>query len=774
MSRPWLEGLNPPQFQAVTHGDGPVLVLAGAGSGKTRVLTRRIAHLLHEGVAPWHILAVTFTNKAAGEMKERVAELVGEPARDVLVSTFHSACARFLRRDIEALGYTRSFTIYDTDDQVRLVKQILDDARVDRKQWRPAGLVSRIDRAKNRLEGPDAVEARGLGAGDPLPLVYRRYEEALRAANAVDFNDLVNLVVRLLRERPDVLERYVKRYRYLLVDEYQDTNRAQYLLVRLLAAGHGEVRGSRNVMVVGDDDQSIYRFRGADIRNILGFREDFPEAVEIRLEQNYRSTGHILEVAHAVVRHNRDRMPKKLWTDAGEGEPVVLHAAEDSEAEAAWVVGRMKALVREEGRRWRDFAVIYRTNAASRPFEQALARARIPHLLVGARRFYERREVRDLLAYLKLVVNPADPMAVLRVINVPRRGIGPRTVEAIRAIAGERGVPLLEAARIYGQGSGRAAAGVRAFVAVVDGAAARALEVPPGQLVRWIAEESGYAPALRAEDSDEARGRLENIEELAGALEETPAEAPDAAGLPGGEAVDPLERLRDFVDRASLAGQADELPEDDDEGRVTLLTAHLAKGLEFPVVFVTGMYEGGFPHFRSLEREEDIEEERRLVYVACTRARRRLFLTRPRRRTAGGAPSFVEPSRFLDHLPAGAFTFAGSGGFRRDPAALRAERLARLGLAAAPERPRRRPAPSPARVAPADPPPAPGGPVRTLQPEHPGQFEVGVRVLHPTFGVGTVRRREGPPTNPRLTVHFDRHGRRTLLARFAQLEIVVD
>jgi len=743
-----LDGMNPEQRKAVQTIDGPLLILAGAGSGKTRVLTRRVAYLLAKGVPPWQILAVTFTNKAAGEMKNRVRDLVGAEADRLLVSTFHSACVRILRQDIEPLGFKRNFTIYDTDDQKRLVRNLLKDHDIDPKAWSPGKVRSLIDQAKNKMQDADAFAAeRGTHANDPTPRIYRAYEKHLQIANALDFNDLLNHTVHLFQNHPAVLQRYQDRFRYVMVDEYQDTNLAQYLLVKLLAGQH------RNLAVVGDDDQSIYAFRGANIRNILDFEKDFPETTVVRLERNYRSTSPILEAAHGVVRHNGARMAKKLWTDQEGGEKVRMVVAHDELEEAGRVLSYIQR-GRRAGRRWSDFAIIFRTNAASRPFEQALVRARVPHVLVGARKFYERREVRDLLAYLKLVLNPTDDMACMRVVNVPSRGIGAVSIRGIRTIAETEGIPMLAAVEQWGAaGTSKARKAASAFFTLLESARPMAREVEPAELVAYLAEGSGYAPGLRNEDTPEAQARLENIGELAQAVAEDPVmELGDADPHP-------LDRLQAFIDRACLAGQADELPDDpQEEGMVTLLTAHLAKGLEFPVVFCTGMYEGGFPHHLSREREEDLEEERRLVYVAFTRAEKELIISRPRRRLQMGQGfQAVEASRFLDEIPDSVLT--GDPG----DAAGKARRRSALRPRAGGE--------SAAQVPPK--PVVPSGMYRTMEPSGPGALTPGTRVLHPTFGTGVIRRCEGSPENLKLHIAFDRHGPKAVYARFARLEVVL-
>lgn len=790
-----LEGMNPPQADAVQHTEGPLLILAGAGSGKTRVLTRRIAWLLAHDVKPWNILAVTFTNKAAGEMKARVDELVGGGARDVLVSTFHSACARFLRWDIAALrfgtgerarSYTNRFTIYDDDDTLRLIKQLCRERGIDKKAHPPRQIRRTIDTAKNQMLGPDQIGELLRGPRDPSDVIYRAYQDSLLAANAVDFGDLVNLVVKLLTEHPDILDRYRRRFRYLMVDEYQDTNRAQYELVRLLAGPRGTEQRLGNVAVVGDDDQSIYRFRGADIRNILDFERDFPGAKVVRLEQNYRSTGFILQAAHAVVHNNQGRKHKELWTDKGDGERLRTLVGQDEGEEASLVVGTVRRL-RGKGRKLSDMAVVYRTNAASRAFERELVKYAIPHVLVGGLKFYQRREVRDLLGYLKLVVNPADDMAVARVINVPSRGIGARSLEGIRQVALERGVPMLRAARLWStEGRGKARKGAETFVGIIDRLTEEVTRVEPDELVALAVKLSGYGAMLEAEETDKASERVENLEELARALaDEGLVGEVDEDGVPLDEdtELDAIGRLQAFLDRASLSGQAEELP-DGDDGRLTLLTAHLAKGLEFPVVFVSGMFEGGFPHFMARDLEEDIEEERRLIYVAFTRAEELLYLSRPRRRLmlqAGGGWRDVEPSRFLAEIPPELLQRAGSSGFSRG-GGWRAPSREREGWGGSRGAGRRSMGSqrqgqqsllggrSP--LGPSSTPKPPSGEHRTREPETAEDLRSGVHVVHPKFGPGTILRSDGPPHNLKLTVAFESAGRKTLYARFAKLEII--
>ncbi len=743
-----LQHLNPEQYRAVTTLQGPLLILAGAGSGKTRVLTRRVAHLLHEGVDPRNIFAVTFTNKAASEMKERVEELVGEAGRKVWISTFHSSCARILRQDIEALGYTQRFAIYDDEDSKRMIKEIVKRWGYDEDKMRPAALLSRIDHYKNRLMGPEALlgEQRTHG-NDPFLKVWREYEESLRAADALDFNDLIGHTVRLFSEHPDVLEKWRDRFHYLLVDEYQDTNSGQYQLLRLLA----EPR--RNLAVVGDDDQSIYGFRGADIRNILEFERDFEDATVIRLEQNYRSTAHILTVANAVIVKNRHRKVKALWTAEDAGRKVRVVMRQSPQDEADWVARAMQGLHRD-GAAWEDMAIVYRTNATSRLFERMLQRYRIPHKIVGGRKFYERREVRDVLGYLRLVTNPADDAALLRVVNVPSRGIGAKTLEGLREEAATRGEPLLQVARGTA-GAGRSAKALRSFVEIIDELAELSRTHDPAALVRETILRTGYKAMLDAEDTRESQGRLDNLNEL---LRDA-FEYEQAAELGA-----PADRLRAWLDRIALAGQDEEIP---DGGQVTLLTVHNAKGLEYPVVFAVHLMEGQFPHARSLEEPAGIEEERRLAYVAFTRARQRLVITYNPEGSAievfGGqkrAGSGAQPSRFICDLPLEAVegdlpTLEPAMAVideRDDRAALRQRLSAFLRSKES-----------------AEPPPS-DETLRLVEIEDVTQLYQGRRVHHARLGVGVVRSLQGT----RLWVAFEGGSPRSVPLGTDELHLVDD
>ncbi len=640
-----LQGLNPEQAAAVCHLEGPMLVLAGAGSGKTRVLTHRIAYLLQRwNMDPENVLAVTFTNKAANEMKHRIAELVGSPAKKLWVGTFHSTCARILRAEAEVLGYTRSFAIYDDDDQLRAIKQIIGELGYDPKQVVASDILGRIDHYKNRRVGvEDLVEEVRAHAGQPLVKVWRAYEELLRSADAMDFNDLIGKIATLFTEHPDVLEKYRIRFRQVLVDEYQDTNRAQYAVLHMLAGEH------RNLTVVGDDDQSIYGFRGAEIRNILDFGVDFAPVNTIRLERNYRSTSRILAVANAVVEKNAERIDKRMWTSQGEGQRVSFLVADDPHAEARMVAEGVRTLVRR-GETYGRIAIIYRTNMASQPFEAALRELGIRHRVMGGRPFYARREVRDVLGFMRVVVNPADDAAVLRVINVPPRGIGQATLKRLREAAAERGDPLLKTARALSRSSAdRGMAAVGAFVGLIDELSDLADQEDLAAFVDEVMLRSGYRKMLEEDEERESRDRLTALGQLARAASVFEYENEEIASPT------PRDVLTGWLDRMALAGAE---PEEDPEGGVvTLMTVHSSKGLEFPIVFVVQVVEGQFPHSRSEGEPGGVEEERRLAYVAFTRAQERLVITRARQsvgfdpRTGKPVRKSVAPSRFLYGIP---------------------------------------------------------------------------------------------------------------------------
>jgi DNA helicase-2/ATP-dependent DNA helicase PcrA len=634
-----LAELNGPQREAVRHGEGPLLVLAGAGSGKTRVLTHRIAYLLATGQArPGEILAITFTNKAATEMRERVEQLVGRSARAMWVTTFHSACARMLRADAERLGYSRGFTIYDESDSLRMIKRCMGELHVDPKRYPPRAIRSQVSGAKNQLiDADEYAQAQGSVFEETAAGVFHLYEKRMLEANAMDFDDLLVRTVNVLELAEEARERWRRTFRHVLVDEYQDTNHAQYRLLQLLTAEHG------NLMVVGDEDQSIYGFRHADIRNILDFERDFPEAEVVKLEQNYRSTQTILSAANAVVERNRERRPKRLWTDVAGGEPLQLRELGDEHEEARWVAGEIERLGEEEGVKREDVAVFYRTNAMSRVLEDTLVRFELPYQVIGGTKFYERAEVKDAIAYLSLLVNPADQVSFARIVNSPRRGIGETSQGRLAAHANTTGLPIWEVAERVEEVPGLGAAAIKAvsrFVETIEGLRARAEEAPVAELLEATLRESGYLDALAAERTIEAEGRAENLEELVGVAAEFDANHE----LEGeGEAT----ALEEFLQQISLVTQQDELR---DESAITLMTLHNAKGLEYETVFVVGCEEGAFPHMKALE-EGGEEEERRLCYVGITRARARLYMTWARERRLFGRAARNLPSRFVDELP---------------------------------------------------------------------------------------------------------------------------
>jgi len=632
----YLADLNPAQREAVLTTEGPLLVIAGAGSGKTRVLTHRVAHLLAtQGVKPNEILAITFTNKAAGEMKERVERTLGPVARAIWIMTFHAACGRILRREAERLGYRSSFTIYDQADQVRLVKACLEELERDPKRFVPRGIHSQISNAKNQLIGPADYASRVASFYDQTVAdVYELYQRRLFASNAVDFDDMLMLTVDVLQRFPEAREKWAKSFRYVLVDEYQDTNHAQYVLLKLLAQDH------QNLMVVGDPDQSIYSFRSADIRNILEFEHDFPDTKVIPLEQNYRSTNAILTAANEVISHNRERKEKNLWSDLGEGELVHVVETEDEHGEARFVAAEIARCV-EEGYSGREIAVVYRTNAQSRVLEDVLVRQGVGYQVIGGPRFYERAEIKDAIAYLQVVDNPYDLVSLLRVANRPRRGIGDTSLTRLQAYATGLDLTLWDAMG-RAEEAGLGAAAVRAvttFRNAMQSLMATATDANVADILEAVLERTGYLEALEAERTIEARGRIENLEELVGVAREYDGSGAEERSLSG------------FLQEISLYSDQDAIRDDpDDGGLVTLMTLHTAKGLEFRAVFMIGMEEGIFPHSRSIE-ENTLEEERRLCYVGMTRAQERLTLTHAMRRNLYGRYDANLPSRFLDELP---------------------------------------------------------------------------------------------------------------------------
>jgi len=784
-----LDGLNEPQRAAVVHEGAPLLVVAGAGSGKTRVLTRRIAWLISQRKAhPGSILAITFTNKAAAEMKERVEDLVGRRARIMWVSTFHSACVRILRKEIDRLGFKSGFSIYDAADSKRLMTLVCQDLELDPKRYQPKAVLNWVSNAKNELKDPeDAAKDASNAFEEAYASAYALYQRRLRDANALDFDDLIMTTVHLFQAFPEVRETYRRRFRHVLVDEYQDTNHAQYALIHQLCAedpegdAHAQVEASggervpaAELMVVGDADQSIYAFRGANIRNILDFEQDFPNATSILLEQNYRSTQTILNAANAVIGNNRGRKPKRLWSDAGDGAKIVGYVADDEHDEARFVSAEIDKLTDDGHARAGDVAVFYRTNAQSRVFEEVFIRTGQPYKVVGGVRFYERKEVKDAIAYLRMLLNPADEISLRRVLNTPKRGLGERAAACVAAYAERERITFWEALRQADRAPGiatRSLKSIQAFVGMVEElqSMVQAGERPDVVLESVLAN-SGYLTELESSDDPQDATRLENLAELVAVAREfsdapvpgpsaDPSDPDDTAGgteTPG---------LADFLERVALVADSDQIPptpdESDDQGMVTLMTLHTAKGLEFPVVFLTGMEDGIFPHMRALGDQPELEEERRLAYVGLTRARERLYVSHAVMRSAWGAPAHNPASRFLGELPldlvewrrtAAAQTRWNrpdlSGGSGVDFNAPTAAGRRNFGAAAA-----RVDAAAKAKKS---------RPIPSLSP--------GDRVLHDSFGMGTVVSVDGAGDKAVASIDFGSEGVKRLLLRYAPVE----
>ena len=746
-----LSNLNPEQAAAVTHGEGPLLVLAGAGSGKTRVLTHRIAYLLAErGVHPHEILAVTFTNKAAAEMAERVRDLVGPRGDGIWVSTFHSACVRILRRDADRIGYPRHFVIYDDADQQSLIKRLIKDRGLTDKDVSPRWLSYHLDQMKNGLERPeDYARAIPDAQRERFVALQSAYAAAMRESGAVDFGDLIALACRLLESEADVRDYYRDRFRHILVDEFQDTNRAQYVLLRWLLGGHN------NLLVVGDDDQSIYSWRGARIANILGFESDFENVRKVLLERNYRSTGVILDAAWSVVSHNAGRQPKRLFTDNPRGEPVVYYRADDEYDEARFVVDRVRALHRSGAlRRMADVAVFYRTNAQSRVVEDELRGAKLPYMVVGGTRFYDRKEIKDALAYLRILVNPADSVSLLRIVNVPARGIGNATVDKAARLAQQLGVPVLAAIEKAVDGeveSGFAKTASRRlaeFVRIVRDLRKLVDTAKPSELLAAALDRSGYLDWMQADDSVEGETRRENLQELQNALIQFERKSPDD-GLPA------------FLEQVALISDPDQY--DDRADVVSLMTLHCAKGLEFPVVFLIGMEQNLFPHARSRDSDAEFEEERRLCYVGFTRAKSRLFLTNARRRNQFGTPLWNAESPFIDDIPGDLLDVQEGGPPRASNPALPWIRRAAAKKKPAAEQLDQ--SPTGDDFAQAD--PTWDEPVWTDDAAL--EWPVHCRVVDDRFGEGTVLESDGSGENVSVTVQFDRGGVRTIRTGYAPI-----
>ena len=822
--RPWVadrrdlveltEDLNPAQSEAVEHRGSPLLIVAGAGSGKTRVLTRRIAHLLRAGEAmPGEILAITFTNKAAAEMRERVQELVGPVARSMWVSTFHSACVRILRRDAAAAGLKSSFTIYDSADSQRLITNIAKDLELDTKKHAPRALAARISSLKNDLTDPidfaDQAESSKNPFEKTLARIYTNYTERLRQANAVDFDDLIGLTVTMLRENPAIREGYRRRFRHLLVDEYQDTNTAQYALVRELVGEDPRA----DLTVVGDSDQSIYAFRGATIRNIVEFEQDFPSARTIVLEQNYRSTQNILSAANSLIEGNEGRRKKNLWTDQGAGDQITLYVADDEQAEARYIGRQIDALV-DDGRSAGDIAIFYRANAQSRALEDQLIRVGLPYRVIGGTRFYERREIKDAVAYLQVLANPADEINLRRILNVPKRGIGDRAEAAIAMLAERDRISFGEALRRAEEAPGiatRSLNSVRNFVSMLEDLQEMARSGEgPAELLEAILTKSGYYAELQGSDDPQDESRLENLAELVSVAAEFEAQieaadaaasefeeledevgpaadsakaadpapaadaTPDSDSAPGADIApdaalnapdNPEAPLNDrFLEKVSLVADADQIPGTEDQF-VTLMTLHTAKGLEFPVVFLTGLEDGTFPHNRTLGDPEELEEERRLAYVGLTRAREKLYITRAQMRSMWGATQFMPASRFLDEIPESVLDVAragstlsgvgfGGGSYGSRSGSTRGPSFSG-GIGGGRSDVNR---------------PSFGSGRKPVSAANMPQLVVGDRVTHDSFGMGTVSEVAGQGEKTQVEVQFrPPHGTKRLLLRYAPL-----
>lgn len=733
-----LERLNPAQKEAVQHTEGPLLIVAGAGSGKTKVLTSRIAYLLEKGVPPYHILAITFTNKAAAEMRERVGALVGEAAREIWLSTFHAFCAKFLRIEIEKLGgYNRNFAIYDSSESQSLIKNCLRELNLDDKHFPPAGIQNTISNAKNEL-----ISAREFSRSadsfhsQKTAEVYSLYEKKLQNANALDFDDLLMVTVRLLEVNDEVRERYQNKFKYILIDEYQDTNRVQYMMAKILAAKY------RNLCVVGDADQSIYAWRGADIRNILDFEKDYPDAVTIKLEQNYRSTKVILDAANAVIDNNTGRKPKSLWTENPQGEAISAYLAYDEKDEARFIADTIYKMNLVYRRPYGEAAVLYRTNAQSRAIEEAFLRNGIPYTVVGGQKFYDRKEIRDLLAYLKVIFNPADPLSLLRIINVPRRGIGDTTVAKLNAYATQNSLTLFDAVSNPSAVPGLTARAIRPLdnlAELIFNLMALKDTLPVKALIEKVMNESGYLAELEAEGTPEAEARIENLRELLTVARDYVTDGVE-------------DNLENFLSHVALVADIDTAEMANE--RVTMMTLHSAKGLEFPCVFLAGLEEGIFPHARTLMNETELEEERRLCYVGITRARNKLYLSNARMRTIYGNTVMYPPSRFFDEIPRDLLEDA---------------------------QPRPQTAVKPANTVMGRPLPNGGRPtalrpsvlqptVHVAQPAKPSEnWRVGDKAQHTKWGVGTVVEVRGEGENQEVKIAFPGQGIRQLMTKFAPI-----
>ena len=757
-----LEGLNDKQYEAVINTDGPCLVIAGAGSGKTKVLTHKIAYLMQEkDIKPWNILAITFTNKAANEMKERVEALVGDDAKDMWIGTFHSICVKILRRFIDRIGFDHSFVIFDTSDQRSLIKECLKDLKIDDKMFTDRIVQFEISNAKNDMKEPEEYEAmvKGDYRREKIASVYNLYQRRLKENNAIDFDDIINYAIKIFRENDDVLDYYTNKFNYILVDEYQDTNKSQFTLIRLLAKVHG------NITVVGDNDQGIYSFRGADISNILNFEKDFKGTKIIKLEQNYRCTQNILNAANSVIKNNEVKYKKKLWTENEEGALPTFHVSDDEYDEGRYIVEEINHLRREDYYKYSDFAILYRMNSQSRAIEEILRREDIPYKIVGGLKFYERKEIKDIIAYLRLINNPSDNLALKRIINEPKRGIGKTSLDKIQAISEQTGIPMYQIIKEADQyGLSRVYSNAQGFIEVIEDLISKKDEYTITELIKHTLKETGYTKALEDENSIEAENRIENLEEFLTVAVQFEEEEAD-------------NDLSTFLEGITLSSDIDGM--DEEEESVTLMTLHSAKGLEFPVVFLVGMEEGIFPGYKSIGEPKELEEERRLCYVGITRAKNNLYLTCSRQRTMFGSTSCNPVSRFVKEIPENMLEGANEidsepeNKFKDSNYEWSYGKSGNNGKVVSykVDIPSSKPEPSFAFK-------SAESFLAKLNSKTQGnntdlsKYKEGQRIYHKRFGEGNISKIEPEGDDLKLDIQFDKVGHKRLMAKFANLEII--
>ncbi len=757
-----LEGLNDKQYEAVINTDGPCLVIAGAGSGKTKVLTHKIAYLMQEkDIKPWNILAITFTNKAANEMKERVEALVGDDAKDMWIGTFHSICVKILRRFIDRIGFDHSFVIFDTSDQRTLIKECLKDLKIDDKMFTDRIVQFEISNAKNDMKEPEEYEAmvKGDYRREKIASVYNLYQRRLKENNAIDFDDIINYTIKIFKENDDVLDYYTNKFNYILVDEYQDTNKSQFTLIRLLAKAHG------NITVVGDNDQGIYSFRGADISNILNFEKDFKGTKIIKLEQNYRCTQNILNAANSVIKNNEVKYKKKLWTENEEGALPTFHVSDDEYDEGRYIVEEINHLRREEYYKYSDFAILYRMNSQSRAIEEILGREAIPYKIVGGLKYFERKEIKDIIAYLRLINNTSDNLALKRIINEPKRGIGKTSLDKIQAISEQTGIPMYQIIKEADQyGLSRVYSNAQGFIEVIEDLISKKDEYTITELIKHTLKETGYTKALEDENSIEAENRIENLEEFLTIAVQFEEEEAD-------------NDLSTFLEGITLSSDIDGM--DEEEESVTLMTLHSAKGLEFPVVFLVGMEEGIFPGYKSIGEPKELEEERRLCYVGITRAKNNLYLTCSRQRTMFGSPSCNPVSRFVKEIPENMLEGANEidsepeNKFKDSNYEWSYGKSGNNGKVVSykVDIPSSKPEPSFAFK-------SAESFLAKLNNKAQGndtdlsKYKEGQRIYHKRFGEGNISKIEPEGDDLKLDIQFDKVGHKRLMAKFANLEII--